>query len=569
MTEDRFKDQLMHVLFREYQSVWIVELKSRIVRLYWINETDTALKVKGAIEKINEVVDRISDYDHIRSWYTDHFIDERLRKRVYDQTDLDVVLKMTEEGSAYFVNYGRVVYDTENYNQLCYDRLRNENGETEYVFFATRDIDRMRKADIDSVTGLLTRTAFLKHAGDYLKFNPDKQIDVIISDIVDFKKINEVYGVQTADRVLTWLGSYLAPLMSENMIIGRYGGDQMVMLGAHEEMAPFTRGNNSADAWYEAVKRNGLPNIVNKFGVYENVPHDASVLAICDKAHIALSTIKNDYKKDIAFYDETIEKKLISRRRIEELMYSALQNEEFKVYYQPKHDATTGKLTGAEALVRWENPEFGFMSPGDFIPLFELNGFIVEVDYFVWKTTCMNLKKWREKGLKIVPVSVNASKLTFAQNDLVEKYLAAAKENEISSDLLHIEITETLMSSDTENLISKLNEFRKLGFGIELDDFGTGYSSLNILSTLPIDVVKLDMSFMKQFGNEKRTKVLAACVDLARELGYKTISEGVERPEQSDMLCKLGVDSIQGYLYSQPLSEEDFEDYIKENSMLI
>ena len=122
MTEDRFKDQLMHVLFREYQSVWIVELKSRIVRLYWINETDTALKVKGAIEKINEVVDRISDYDHIRSWYTDHFIDERLRKRVYDQTDLDVVLKMTEEGSAYFVNYGRVVYDTENYNQLCYDR---------------------------------------------------------------------------------------------------------------------------------------------------------------------------------------------------------------------------------------------------------------------------------------------------------------------------------------------------------------------------------------------------------------------------------------------------------------
>ncbi len=565
MTEEKFREQLIHSLFKEYQSVWLVDIRDKTVCLYWLNETNIVLTVREAIEKIHEVVDRISDYDHIRSWYIDHFIDEKLKIRVFEQTDFEIVLKMTADGSPYFVNYGRVIYDTENYNQLCFDRLNNDEGETEYLVMATRDIDAMRNADIDPVTGLLTRAAFFRRTEELMKYNPDKQFDIIISDIVDFKKINEVYGIAVADKILAWVGSFLITAANEYLIIGRYGSDQMVMLGTHEEIVKFSSSPEAAERFTKMEKENGLPAIISKFGVYENIPHDASVISSCDKAHIALNNIKDQYGKDMAFYDSELERRLNVRRKIEESMYSALENEDFKVFYQPKHDALTGKLTGSEALIRWDHPVFGFMPPGEFIPLFEMNGFVVKIDQFVWRKTCENLRKWIDRGLKVVPVSVNASKLTFARNDLVSEYKEISEKNCITPDLLHIEITETLMTSDVENLIEKLENFRKLGFEIELDDFGTGYSSLNILSTLPIDVVKLDMSFMRQFGNEKRTKVLAACIDLARELGYKTISEGVERKEQSDMLCDLGVDAIQGYLYSKPLSESDFEKYLEEN----
>ncbi|MBP1592872.1 MAG: EAL domain-containing protein [Oscillospiraceae bacterium] len=565
MIEKEIVGKVLEVFLKEYQSVWLIDINDNSIKLYWPTEG----RLYEEFADMMKVIDELSDYDKVRQWYADNYIGERYRKRLLEQSSLSTIISRTADGESFLIGYGRVIDNHKNYNQLVYDRINDENGELRCILLATRDIDIMRTADVDPLTGLLTRAAFLRHATDLVKYHPDKQFDVVISDIVDFKKINEVYGIQTADRILAWVGSYLAPFANDNLIIGRYGGDQMVMIGDHENIMKFTLSEESAKNWYYAMNRNGLPNIISKFGVYEDIPHDVDVISCCDKAHIALNNIKHDYSVDMAFYDAEMEQKLSVRRKIEDSMYSALQNEDFKVYYQPKHDAATGRLIGAEALVRWENSEFGFMSPSDFIPLFEMNGFVAEIDTYVWKRTCENIRYWLDKGLKVVPVSVNASKLTFALNDLVERYQRIAEEFDVSPDYLHIEITETLMSSDLENLIEKLEKFRSLGYEIELDDFGTGYSSLNILSSLPIDVVKLDMSFMKQFGNEKRTKVLAACIDLARELGYKTVSEGVEKKEQSDMLCKLGVDAIQGYLYSRPLSEEDFEDYLKENTMLI
>lgn len=264
----------------------------------------------------------------------------------------------------------------------------------------------------------------------------------------------------------------------------------------------------------------------------------------------------------MAKYEEKLLIEHERKERIEECMREALENNQFRVYYQPKHDANTGELTGAEALIRWEHPEYGFMSPGEFIPIFEDNGFITEVDNFVWKKTCENLHKWIEKGLNVVPVSINASKLDFMRPDFFEKLNKASTEMDVPSGLLHIEVTESLFSDQIEELVDILSKCQENGYKIELDDFGSGYSSLNTLSILPLDVVKMDMSLVKAITDFKSMRVFSACINLARSLGLKTVSEGVETKEQMWAIRELGGDVIQGYYYSKPLSEEDFEKYL-------
>lgn len=418
---------------------------------------------------------------------------------------------------------------------------------------------------VDDLTGVYTRQFFFSQAEERLKKNPDVQYDLQVSDVVDFKKINEIYGVAEADKILKWCADFLSSHMDDKFIIGRYGSDQFIVMAPHDEMQRIIA-PELFDGFIKEMQNADIPNCIMKFGMYENIPHDKPVVGSCDKAHIALNSIKYKYGKTRAFYNDIFEDKIGIQRRIESSMREALEKDQFKVYYQPKHDAKTGALVGAEALVRWIHPEFGFMSPGDFIPLFEQNGFIVETDFFVWNRTAQNIKKWQNMGLTPVPISVNSSKLVFEQQDLLEKTQDAVKQAGIDPGFLHIEVTETMMSDDVSALVDKLNALRAKGFKIELDDFGSGYSSMNILSTLPIDIVKLDMSFMRQFGDIKREKVLSACINLAKDLGYKTVSEGVETAEQREKLCSLGVDHIQGYYFSKPLPVEEFEQYMRDHA---
>lgn len=415
---------------------------------------------------------------------------------------------------------------------------------------------------LDSLTGVYTRQYFFMRAEELLISNPNIQYDVQISDIVDFKKINELYGVSEGDAVLKWTANFFSKNIGNKCLVGRYGGDQFIIMAPHESMK-----NEIEPVIFEDFARDmqesDIINCEIKFGLYENIPHDKSIVSSCDKAHIALNSIKNMYGKERAVYDSSMESKVDVQRKIESSMRQALKEKQFKVFYQPKHNPVTGELVGAEALIRWIHPEFGFMSPGDFIPLFEKNGFIVETDYYVWERTCQNIKRWQDMGLKTIPISVNASKMVFEQQDLLEKTKQTVLDAGISADYLHFEVTETMMSEDIDALVEILAALRNQGFKIELDDFGSGFTSMNILSSLPLDIVKLDMSFMKQFGNEKRKKVQAACIKLAKELGYKTVQEGVELKEQVEKLSEMGVDYIQGYYYSKPLSEEEFELYMK------
>ena len=417
-------------------------------------------------------------------------------------------------------------------------------------------------SELDTLTGLYTRQAFFRHAEKIISENPDFNFIICISELDGIKLLNEKDGKQAGDSKLKAVANFLRNVGDPCLLAGRFGGDQFVALFRQDDEFEKNISMDDVNDVLVSSPSEGMEEIRIKFAIYENVEHDVPVSVICDRALLALQTIRGKYGKRMAKYEESLLIEHERKERIEECMREALANNQFRVYYQPKHDANTGELTGAEALIRWEHPEYGFMSPGEFIPIFEDNGFITEVDNFVWKKTCENLHKWIEKGLNVVPISINASKLDFLRPDFFDNLNKASNEMDVPSGLLHIEVTESLFSDQIEELVSILSKCQENGYKIELDDFGSGYSSLNTLSILPLDVVKMDMSLVKAITDFKSMRVFSACINLARSLGLKTVSEGVETKEQMWAIRELGGDVIQGYYYSKPLSEEDFEKYL-------
>ena len=262
--------------------------------------------------------------------------------------------------------------------------------------------------------------------------------------------------------------------------------------------------------------------------------------------------------------DQHADKPLNLQSVIEESMHTALRDEQFQVYYQPKHDTQTGKLVGAEALIRWVHPELGFLSPGTFIPVFERTGFIAEVDAYVWGKTCENLHDWMEKGITVVPISLNSSRIEFSDDEqYVDRRIEMSRQNNVPAQLLHIEVTETMFGKGMAEAVKILEKCRDYGFMIELDDFGIGYSSLHTLGELPLDFVKLDMSFIQQIDDPKKQRVMTGCVNLLKNMKLRIVAEGVETERQYQRVKELEIDAVQGYYYSQPLPAKEFEEYLK------
>lgn len=551
-----FEKLILENLCSEYQSIWICNVERQTIDIYVKNDM---LSVPDLAQKLEERV----LYDAARNWYIDSYVMEDHKERVREETRFEYVLEQMKYSERYVVEFKRVIDDEINYNQLFYSKINPEPDKLTHFIMGFRDYDYKKKAERDELTGIYNRKAFLWHADKMIKSNPEKTYNLILSDFVNFKDYNEKFGQKAGDEVLAAAGKYLNSISSDNTIAGRYGGDQFVVLIEDYKYDEFY------NAVYADMEENGnkvIPGVDVKYGICKNIDHNKPVLAYCDYAHIAVNSIKHIYAQKMAEFNDEIKEFIERQRIIENDMKKALDEGQFKVYYQPKHDTYTGKIVGAEALVRWEHPEYGMMSPAEFIPLFEKNGFIENLDLYVFDKTCQNIRKWIDEGHSIVPVSVNASKITVESQAMVYSINKSMRKNNIPGNLIHIEITESLMSENTEMLLKRLEPLKERGVQVELDDFGAGYASINMLSTLPLDVIKLDMSFMRQFGDYKRAKVLEGCVKLAKSLGYKTVSEGVETQEQLEALQKLGVDIIQGYFFSKPISSKDFEVYLDEHS---
>lgn len=413
--------------------------------------------------------------------------------------------------------------------------------------------------EYDQLTGLYSREFFYQRVARVLEQEPDKQYDIICSDIENFKLVNERSGEGMGDELLRYVANLLRSHLGSNDLCARIRGDVFALLVEHDE--------NDLEQTVEQQVKNGypncpVPNLIIKYGIYENVNRRLPISVMCDRALLALRRIKNQYGKYIARYDDSLRLALLREQQILDSMEQALDEHQFKVYFQPKHEILTGSIIGAEALVRWNHPQFGFMSPGEFIPLFERNGFISKLDSYVWNETCRFMRNWIDRELPIVPISVNLSRADFDIPNLADHIYSLTDGYNLDHSLLHLEITESAYTDNPQQIISTIHELRTMGFKIEMDDFGSGYSSLNMLSELPIDVLKMDMHFIQQKATEQNRSILNFIVSLSKWLNLITIAEGVETREQMEYLKSIGCCYVQGYYYAKPMPATEFEEYL-------
>lgn len=412
--------------------------------------------------------------------------------------------------------------------------------------------------EYDKLTGLYTREAFCYHAEQLVKNNPEQKFDIVLSDFINFKHFNSRYGTEAGDLLLLKTGEMLS---MAGTVCGRYGADRFVSIVPHMDEAALS---NLENFQLPEQAKDELPvfSIIVKFGVCADIDHNMPISVSCDRAYMAVQSVKHQYGRNLAVYDDDLGKAIHQELIIEENMKSALENNQFHVYYQPKMDISSETICGAEALVRWIHPTLGFMNPGIFIPLFEKSGFITPMDLFIWEQVCKDLSEWRDKGIDLVPVSVNISRKDFNLHDLSDRIIQIVDRYHIDHSLFHLEVTESSYAENPEDIIKHINVLHEAGFVIELDDFGSGYTSLSTLNDMNIDILKLDISLLKKDNPDSGRSVLNFAMQLASMMKLRTIQEGVETKDQLERLKALGCDCIQGYYFSKPLTKIQFEDFL-------
>lgn len=410
---------------------------------------------------------------------------------------------------------------------------------------------------IDQLTGLYSKDYFYRKVRERLDKNPDKEYTLICCNIENFRLYNDTFGREAGDRLLKEAAEIFRKRVSEDAICCRYNADRFLAL---TDKASEAKGRESF-AGARKLKRSELSdNLPVKLGIYEIIDRSIPVELMCDRAVWVVDTIKGIYDRYVAVYDDKIRNTLLREQAITDAMETALSEKQFVVYYQPKNSLGDDNIIGAEALIRWIHPEWGFMSPGEFIPLFEKNGFIRRLDEYVWESVCEQLHKWIVKGQPVVPVSVNVSRLDIYNSSLVDLFCELTEKYEIDQSLLHLEITESAYTENPDQIIGTVEELRRKGFIIEMDDFGSGYSSLNMLGEMSLDILKLDMKFIRnQMAKPVERSLLRAIIDMAHALHLKVVAEGVETLDQKERLKSMSYDYAQGYFYSKPSPAAEFE----------
>lgn len=418
----------------------------------------------------------------------------------------------------------------------------------------------------DRLTGLYSKEYFYKEVRERLDQYEDREYSLICSNIENFKLYNATFGREKGDELLRSVAQEAVNMMGETGICARYSADRFMCLLEREHEFKirelFRDGKRKTDS--EVTK-----NLSFKWGVYEITDRNLPVDEMCDRAMLAVESIKGQYNRMVAIYDDDLRNKIVYEKTITDMMEEGLENEQFTVYLQPKYSIKDNSMVGAEALVRWIHPERGFMSPGEFLPIFEKNGFISKLDAYVWEKTCKLLSDWRAKGLSVPAVSVNMSRADIYQHNLVEMITGFTKKYNINPSYIHIEITESAFSDNESLLISTIGELRRAGFVIEMDDFGSGYSSLNMISRVDFDILKLDGVLIRNEMNKLDSQtILNDIIHMAHRLHMSVVAEGVETREQVNRLRLLGCDYVQGYYFAKPMPAAEFEEFLRTEQVI-
>ncbi len=400
---------------------------------------------------------------------------------------------------------------------------------------------------------------------------PDKlaelhgQAALVVFDIVKFKVINDLHGYERGNKVLQRVADILRENMRPGEFFCRSAADDFIMLLSYEDRRKFRTRLVllAAQIRRDCTAAGACLMVDSAFGVYE-ITEDIPFYIMLDRTHLALDNAKRMSGDKIQFYDEADLRRIVAEKQIESTMEEALERGDFSVYLQPKCDFATGRMVGAEALVRWNKGSEGLVRPDDFIPIFEKNGFILRLDMFILEQVVSLLAQWKKRGLKLVPIAVNFSRLHLNDSRYIPQMTRLVDKYGVAHSLIEVELTENVIFNNLECAQNVIRGLHRKGFSVAMDDFGSGYSSLNVLKNLQFDGVKLDKEFLSGFEvNSNAKKVIEGAVAMIKSLGVKVIAEGVETKEQADFLRETGCDVAQGYLFSKPMSVEDFEGWLK------
>lgn len=435
--------------------------------------------------------------------------------------------------------------------------LRDESGKVLAVHGTIRPYSQKEVANKKIITTFSSDRApqiYGQEVAEMMARHPDEEIAFIQFDVERFKLINENYGVETGDELLAFLTQTLGIICNEEQPYCRLTADVFMIVttfDSDQHLLDFIHRLESLLSGFKGMEYRLI------FGVAIAEDRTLHTRRHGDNATIARQSVKGSALNNIGFFNGRMRSDLQKKQLIEENMQAALLDNQFVMFLQPKYSISTNRIIGAEALARWIHPEKGMISPAEFIPVFEENGFILKLDQIIWDSACRKLRDWIDRGIQPVPVSVNISREYIHTFDVVGYLLELVKKYDIPIKLLELEITETTDAQGVSDIVQKMKD---AGFTMLMDDFGSGYSSLNMLKTTQFDVLKIDRGFLSKFMESGRgRKIISHTISMSRDIGLDIIAEGVETKEQAQFLSDCGCDSAQGFYYSKPVSQEEFD----------
>ncbi|MEG1781697.1 MAG: EAL domain-containing protein [Oscillospiraceae bacterium] len=479
------------------------------------------------------------------------FFNLKSREKIFDNVPVIAISKSIEDEMT-ALNLGACDFILSPYNPSALKkRLMNLLSFKDNLILSSRQ-------DYDSLTGIYNKDAFYRKSEEFLSLHSEDTLAVICLNIERFKVVNDLFGSFEGDKLLKYIAEKIREYFDDyGGVFGRIGADNFALL------IPFHTGLEKEIEQTILCEIDNYPldlKLTVRFGIYMVEDKSVPVEIMCDRANLAIAQIKGMYQNYYSFYSHSLRDKLLSEQELINDMHSALLNGEFHIYYQPKFDLATNKMVGAEALVRWLHPTKGVISPDNFIPIFEKNGFITTLDMYIWENTCKNMQRWAKLNFESIPISVNVSRVDVYNPHLCEIICNLCDKYDISHSLLDLEITETAYTQSPKQLIEIASRLKSLGFRIVMDDFGSGYSSLNMFNEVPVDTIKLDMGFLHDKGQSPLNgNILNFVVNMAKWLNIPVVAEGVETQQQVNFLKSMGCNQGLGYFYFHPLPCEEFE----------
>ena len=474
------------------------------------------------------------------------------------RTENESEVRAMELGAADFITkpYNPAVVRGRIHNVMA--RMENEWRKLEQSAQSQEIVDMRRRIELDALTNLYDRDNFCRKAALFMQRDAAKKYVIVYLDVNYFKVVNDLFSVEMGNLLLRSSAAFLQSLSSGVGVAGRLEADHFALC-------------LPADALNIEAIIEGLDNVIQSLNIPQNIRFYAGIYPVsnvflavaqmCDRAHHAANSAKGRYNQRSAWYDEKMREDELEEHLILRDMAGALEEGQFSINIQPIFDLETGEDFSGEVLVRWYHPLKEFIPPSRFIPIFEKNGFVARIDRFVWEEACKMLAYEKKTFGRVIPVSVNLSRLNFYDEHLVEYILSLIRKYGLEPWMLKLEITESAYTDNMHLLIDTVARFQKEGFKILMDDFGSGYSSLNMLRNMPVDILKLDMRFLEDIQNDRRGQAIVKnVVNLARDIDMDVIIEGVETKEQVDFLTSIGCRNMQGFHFAYPMTKEDYLD---------